>query len=145
MIKQIQNKVLQKEGQDNKLYRVVHDYVPKSVLTNKNRNKSWLYGYNDKYDLVIISKTGELGEVVDISGLKIGLPKAPKVCHQRHKDYKEQYWERLELPKPLSKIQSIFQWNNMPSEFKSQWVDYIEKEFDNREDGYWFMNNGKPT
>ena len=23
--------------------------------------------------------------------------------------------------------------------------DYIESEFDKREDGYWFMNNGKPT
>ena len=136
---------MQKEGQDKKLYRVVQDYVPKSVLTNKNRNRSWLYGYNDKYDLVVISKTGELGEVIDVSGLKIGLPKAPKVCHRRHKDSKEQYWERLDLPKPLSKIQSIFQWNNMPSEFKSQWVDYIENEFDNREDGHWFMNNGKPT
>ena len=29
--------------------------------------------------------------------------------------------------------------------FKSQYVDYIEKEFDYREEGYWFMNNGVPT
>jgi len=127
------------------MYRVVKDYIPKSVFTNKNRNKSWLYGYNPKYDVIVISKTGEIGEIVDISGLKIALPKAPKVCLQRHKDKKEQYWERQELPKPLSKIQSIFQWNEMPSDFKSRWVDYIEEEFDRREEGCWFMNNGVPT
>ena len=33
----------------------------------------------------------------------------------------------------------------MPSEFKNKWVDYIESEFDKREDGHWFMNNGVPT
>ena len=136
---------MQKEGLNNEMYRVVKDYIPKSVFTNKNRNKSWLYGYNPKYDVIVISKTGEIGEIVDISGLKIALPKAPKVCLQRHKDKKEQYWERQELPKPLSKIQSIFQWNEMPSDFKSRWVDYIEEEFDRREEGCWFMNNGVPT
>jgi hypothetical protein len=33
----------------------------------------------------------------------------------------------------------------MPSLFKNKWVDYIEKEFDRREQGFWFMNNGEPT
>jgi hypothetical protein len=33
----------------------------------------------------------------------------------------------------------------MPREFKDTWVDYIEEEFDRRENGYWFNNNGKPT
>lgn len=136
---------MQKEGLNNELYRVVKDYIPKNVFTNKNRNKSWLYGYNQKYDVIVISKTGEIGDIVDISGLKIALPKAPEVCLQRHKDKKQQYWERQELPKPLSKIQSIFQWNEMPSDFKSRWVDYIEEEFDRREEGCWFMNNGVPT
>jgi hypothetical protein len=27
----------------------------------------------------------------------------------------------------------------------AQWVDYIEKEFDRREEGYWFNNGGAPT
>jgi len=115
------------------------------VYTNKNRNRSWLYGYNEKYDVVVISKTGEIGEIIEISGLKIALPKPPKEIYQRHKDKKEQYWERQDLPKPLSKISSIFQWNEMLSDFKARWVDYIEAEFDNRELGFWFMSNGKPT
>jgi hypothetical protein len=115
------------------------------VYTNKNRNRSWLYGYNEKYDVIVISKTGEIGEIIEISGLKIALPKPSKEIYQRHKDKKEQYWERQDLPKPLSKISSIFQWNEMLSDFKARWVDYIEAEFDNRELGFWFMSNGKPT
>ena len=119
--------------------------MPKAVLSNKNRNRSWLYGYNDKYDVVVISKSGQIGDIVEISGLRIALPPAPKECLQRHSDKKEQYWERREIPQQLKRIQSIFQWNEMPSEFKDKWVGYIEKEFDYREEGFWFMNNGKPT
>ena len=33
----------------------------------------------------------------------------------------------------------------MSSEFKDRWVDYVEEEFDRREQGLWFMSNGKPT
>jgi len=136
---------LLKEGQNKELHRVVPDYVQKSVLTNKNKAKSWKYGYNPDYDLVVISKDGTLGDVIEIQNLKIGLPIAPKECLQRHKKAEEQYWERRELPTELSRIQSIFQWNEKPTEFKNRWVDYIEKEFDYREDGCWFMNNGVPT
>lgn len=133
------------EGQNSTLYRVLKDFVPKAVVSNKNRNRSWLYGYNPKYDVVVISKTGQIGDIIEISGLKVALPKAPKECLQRHKEKKQQYWERQELPKQLGRIQSIFQWNDMPSEFKARWVDYIEQEFDYRDDGCWFMNKGKPT
>lgn len=129
----------------NSIYRVVEDYIPKSVLSNKNKAKSWAYGYDQTYDLVVISKDGTLGEVVEIQKLKIGLPLAPKNCFKRHNKKEKQYWERKELPKELAKIQSIFQWNEMTKEFKSRWVDFIENEFDHREFGYWFMNNGKPT
>jgi len=135
---------LQNEDQNN-LYHKVIDYIPKTVFANKNRGKSWLYGYNEKYDLVIISKTGELGEVININGLCIGLPPAPKEVYKRNKSKAQQHWERKELPRSLSKIQSIFQWNEMSSSFKKMWVDYIESEFDKRELGYWFYNNGVKT
>jgi hypothetical protein len=83
--------------------------------------------------------------VVEIEGLIIALPLAPEKCLQRHSTKAEQYWERQELPRELAKIQSIFQWNEKPKEFKDRWVDYIEQEFDYREQGYWFMNNGVKT
>ena len=135
---------MQKDVQNN-LYKVLDNYIPQRVLSNKNRGGTWLYGYNEKYNFVNISKTGRIGEIINISGLIIGLPLAPKECYMRSEDKKEQYWERKELPKSLSKINSIFQWNDAPKEFKSHWVDYIEQEFDKREDGYWFMNKGQPT
>lgn len=144
--KQIQDKDLQNEGQENNtLYRIVDDYVPSQVISKKNTARSWVYGYNEQYDLVVISKTGQIGEIYLIEGLYIALPLAPKECLQRHDKKSEQYWERNPIPKPLERIKSIFQWNAMPSEFKNRWVDYIEDEFDRREEGLWFMNNGAKT
>ncbi len=137
---------MQNEGQNNKeLYRYVKNYIPSAVLTSKNRTRSWLYGYNEKYDCVVISKTGEIGDIINISGLYIALPKKPEECLQRHNSKAEQYWEREPLPSDLAKISSIFQWNTKPTPFKNKWVNYIEQEFDKREHGIWFMNNGVPT
>jgi hypothetical protein len=120
---------LQNEGLHS-LYTVLEDYIPKGIVKKKNRNKSWLYGYDEKYDVVIISKTGEVGDVYDINGLRIALPKKPD-----NLDKKENKWHRIDIPRQLSKVQSIFQWNEMPNTFKAQWVDYIEDEFDKREPG----------
>ena len=134
-----------KEDQENSLYRVIDDFIPKGVVSVKNGKKSWEYGYNSQYDVVVISKSGVIGDIVEISGLKIALPKAPKKIHSRDSKSHNQYWERKILPAQLDKIQSIFHWNEMATDFKSMWVDYIEEEFDFREEGFWFMNNGKPT
>ncbi len=135
---------MQNEGQNKNLYRVIKDYIPKQVLATKNKAKTWKYGYNSKYDVIIISQDGTVGEVYEIQNLRVALPKSPKQCIQRNSKKSEQYWERREIPKPLGKMQSIFQWNEMPTEFKSRYVEYIEQEFDYREEGCWFMNNGKP-
>ena len=135
---------MQKDGQHS-LYKVVQDYVPKNVLTIKNKAKSWKYGYDSKFDFIVISKNGTLGEIINISGLVIGLPATPNTCWERDKKKEKQYWERQELPKPLSKIQNIHQWNEMGSSFKDKWVDYIEQEFDYREYGFFFKNNGVST
>jgi len=135
---------LQREGL-NKLYQTLEGIVPKNVLTSKNRARTWLYGYNVKYDIIVISKTGQIGDIIVIEGLRIALPLTPKKCYERSKNKKEQYWERQEIPKTLDKIQSIFQWNEMSSDFKDRWVEYVESEFDRREQGMWFMSNGKPT
>ena len=136
---------MQKEGQSNSLCRIVDNHIPAAVISNKNRVRSWIYGYNDQYDVIVISKTGQIGQIIDISGLKIALPSTPDRCFQRHPSKVEQYWERENLPRELHKIQSIFQWNDKPKEFKDRWVDYIEQEFDKREQGFWFTNNGIKT
>ena len=135
---------MQKDVQ-NKLYTTLSDVIPKSVLTNKNKSATWKYGYNEKYDIVVISKTGQIGEIIRINNISIALPLAPKKIIKRDPSTKLQYWERKEYPKQLKRISTIFQWNEQPAVFKNQWVDYIEQEFDYREEGYWFYNNGIPT
>jgi hypothetical protein len=132
---------LQSEG----LYRIVKDHVPQNAISKKNSGRSWLYGYNEQYDMVVISKTGQIGEIVNIQGLIVALPAVPSNVFKRSDKQSQQYWEREDLPKDLLKIQSIFHWNEMPAEFKDRWVDYIEDEFNRREEGMWFMNNGTPT
>ena len=124
----------------DKLYTVRYDYVSKGVVSNKNRAKTWQYGYNEKYDMVVVSKTGQIGDIIEVNGLVIALPLAPKDLPKG-----KNKWVREELPKALSRVQSIFQWNDMPKAFKAQWVDYIESEFDRREEGHWFVNGGVPT
>lgn len=131
--------------QSEDLYRIVKDHVPQNAISKKNSGRSWQYGYNEQYDMVVISKTGQIGEIISIQGLTIALPAVPKEVYKRSEKISQQYWEREELPKELYRVQSIFHWNEMPAEFKDRWVDYIEQEFDRREEGLWFMNNGKPT
>ena len=133
-----------KESQ-NKLYTVLTNIVPKNVLSKKNKARSWLYGYNEKYDIIIISKTGQIGEIISISGLDIALPLYSSNGRKRPKNKSEQFWVRQDYPKPLAKLPSIFFWNEMPTSFKNLWIDYIEEEFERREKGHWFWNNGEPT
>ena len=137
-----QSKASPKDDQ-NRLFYVVKNRVPKIVFSNKNRAKTWIYGYSEKYDMVVISKSGQIGDIININGLYIALPLAPDNFDTKAELNKDQYWERKNLPKELSRISSIFQWNEMASIFKNKWVDYIESEFDRRDYGYWFYNNGK--
>ena len=129
----------------NKLYTKLVGIIPKSVLAKKNKSATWKYGYDEKYDIVIISKTGQIGDIIKMNGLNIALPLEPKKINKRHSATKHQYWERHEYPKSLKRISTIFQWNEQANTFKNQWIDYIEQEFDYREYGYWFYNNGIPT
>ena len=135
---------MQKEEVNKQLYYVINNIIPQNAITNKNRVRSWIYGYNEQYDVVVISKTGQIGDVINISGVNIALPPVPDKVQSRSSVKKEQYWERTSMPPELSKIQSIFQWNEKAFDFKNKWVDYIEEEFDRREAGFWFMNNGTP-
>ena len=124
----------------NKLHSVIEDAIPKSVITTKNKAKSWAYGYNEKYDIVVISKDGTIGEIYNIQNLKVALPSKPKNINTKFNK-----WTPKESPKEFKNIKSIFDWQKRDNNFKSQWVDYISNEFDNREQGYWFTNNNKPT
>jgi hypothetical protein len=125
---------------ENKLYSILSNYVQRQAVVAKNKNKSWNYGYHPDYDLVVISKDGTIGDVYEINGVKIAIPPTPKELENTNNR-----WIAQEYPAELQKIKSIFDWNRKDNLFKSKYVDSIEKEFDRREHGHWFMNNGKPT
>ena len=125
------------------LYSEVKDVVNPKILSKQNRYKKWEYGYNSDYDFVVISKTGQIGQIIEIQNLRIALP-AENEPFKRSKNKKEQYWERQEYPKELSRIKSRFDWDEYPTDFKEKWFDYIDEEFRRRDEGYWFYNNGSP-
>ena len=127
------------------LYKIDDDHIKPKIIKQMNRYKKWEYGYNAEHDIVVISKTGEIGEIYDIQNLKIALPKAAKNVYKRSDKKDEQFWEAAEYPKELSKIKSVFDWEKYPSDFKEKWYDYIDQEFNYRDEGFWFYSNGKPT
>ena len=122
------------------LYKILQNVIPEKVLNSYNKKKAWKYGYNSEYDIVVISKDGTIGDIYEIQKLKIALPKVKNVH-----SFKNNYWDKLEYPKDLSKIKNVFDWDKYPENFKEKWYDYIDKEFERREEGFWFNNKGIPT
>ena len=129
---------------EQNLVKVLKDYIKPHTINKNNRYNKWQYGYNKDHDIVVISKTGKIGEIYEIQNLKIALPLIEK-SYKRSKKETEQYWEPLEYPKELNKIKSVFEWEDYPSEFKNKWYDYIDEEFKKREEGFAFNNKGIPT
>ena len=121
------------------LYKVVEP-VKNTTISRLNKKRNWDYGYNKENDIVIISKTGRIGEILEIQGLRIALPAVPGKLQS-----KIDKWQRLDYPKELSRLKNIFDWRAYPEDQKEQWYDYIDEEFKRRDEGFWFMNNGKPT
>ena len=122
------------------LYKVLDNHIKPKIVKRNNKYKKCQYGYNIEHDVVIISKTGEIGDVIEIQNLKIALPKANYI----HK-FESDKFEYLPLPKELKRIKTIFDWEEYSLDFKETWYDYIDKEFARREEGFWFYNKGKST
>jgi hypothetical protein len=122
------------------LYKVLPDHIKPKIINKKNRYNKWEYGYNEEFDMVVISKTGKIGEIYEIQNLKIALPKAENV-----QQFEEDKWKPFEYPKELQKIKTIFDWKTYDEDFKERWYDYIDNEFKRRDQGFWFKNNKKDT
>jgi len=126
------------------LWKEIKDVVNPKILAKNNRLKKWEYGYNSDYDFIVISKTGTIGQIIEIQNLRIALPTADK-SFKRSKKQAEQYWEKFEYPKELQRIKTRFDWEEYPTDFKEKWYDYIDNEFTRREKGFYFYNNGINT
>ena len=123
------------------LYKILDNYINAKILKRNNKYKKWEYGYNEKHDIVIISKDGTIGDVYEIDNLKIALPSTPeKVVNLGNKK-----WSKVDPPVEFKSIKTIFDWEDYPIEFKEKWYDYINDEFNKREKGFWFINKDIPT
>ena len=122
------------------LYTILKDHVKPKVLKQQNRYSKWKYGYNKEYDMIVISRTGKIGEIYEIQNLKIALP-----LEENTVKFESNKWEYTPLPKELSRIKTIFDWEEYPLDFKETWYDYIDEEFNRREQGFWFYNKDKST
>ena len=129
---------------EQSLYHTVEDHIKPQVLNRMNRLKKWKYGYDKDHDVVVVSKTGQIGEIYSIQNLLIALPLAEDV-YKSSKKKEEQRWEVLEYPSELNKIKTVYDWNDRSVAFKEKYYDYINKEFVRREEGYWYYNKGIPT
>jgi len=124
---------------EQSLYKILPNYIKPKVINQKNRYNKWEYGYNKEFDMIVISKTGKIGEIYEIQNIKIALPKEDNVIK-----FEGERWRHTEYPKELSRIKSVFDWDEHPSQFKEKWYDYIDKEFKRREEGFWFYNKNIP-
>ena len=114
------------------LYEIVNP-VKINTLKRLNKLKKWQYGYNKDHDIVVISKNGTIGDIYEIQGLKIALPKKPKKVHT----FKNNTWQVETYPKELNRIKTIFDWRDYPQSFKNKYIDYIENEFKKRDEYLW--------
>lgn len=114
----------------------ITDLVEEKVRVGKNKTKSWEYGYNEQYDVIIISKDGTLGTIFQINGINIGLPEAPKDRKKIlnwDKTEKNQKWKRKEPPKGLNK----------KTQYNEEYEQYIQEEFRRRHEGIFIFIKGK--
>jgi hypothetical protein len=99
----------------------------------------------DGKEVVNICPNGSEGPTIEIESILIQLPQMPEDILFKSSPIVNQKWQRFELPKELSQIQSMDDWYEAPREFQNKWNPYIEEEFRRRREGLWFMNKGEPT
>ena len=112
------------------------DHIPKNVIEKRNNSKSWKYGYDREYDVVIISRSGQIDDVIyEVEGLAIALPKKPN--DEDIVNYglpiKEQKWSRETLPKGLTD----------KTLNDREFADFIEKQYYKRRHGVWIYIKGQ--
>jgi hypothetical protein len=105
----------------------------------------------------------EGGIIIDIQGLKCNLPPDGYVyniitkqlefrgVYERDKNISEQYWKRI--PMPSWYADTMKKWDEFDKKKKDDELEFYDEkleefkrqEWDRRLNGFWYMNNGKPT
>ena len=105
----------------------------------------------------------EGGTIIDIQGLKCNLPPDGYVyniitkqlefrgVYERDKNIGDQYWKRI--PMPSWYMDTMKKWDEFDKKKKDDELEFYDEkleefkrqEWDRRLNGFWYMNNGKPT
>ncbi|MGK6342847.1 hypothetical protein ACMGDK_11445 [Chryseobacterium sp. DT-3] len=130
------------------LHTIEKEVIPISEIEKLNKSRSWEYGYNKKYDVVIISKDGTIGDVLNIDGLLIAIPSTPKKIRHSLLQNKDQKWTRYEVPKELAFFHKYFKDSENVegaiNQVHNDHCDFIKEDFNRIRNGEWFMNDGVP-
>ena len=100
-LKQVKEKIAdskasQKLGDESLDICVAVDHIDEKTRNKINKKSGWKYGYDPTHDVVVISKTGQIGDVVEIQNLKIALPLQPKEVYGRSAKKEVSPCKRLE-------------------------------------------------
>jgi len=124
------------------LYTIETKHLLDKKVKHTNKHKNFNYGYNEDLDCVIISKDGTLGDIYNIQGLKVGLPKTPDKVNGEDLDKAKQVFKIPNKPESLNNLKTIYDFQNCQENIKEKYYGYIDSEFNYRDAGYWFMCNG---
>ena len=108
------------------LYKVIEP-IKSNVIKRLNKSKKWDYGYNKENNVVVISKTGMIGEILEIQGFKIALPKQPTNVYSCSKIKSEQKWKQFPANPDFKRIKTVFDWQDYPDDFKEKHYGYIDE------------------
>lgn len=108
----------------------------RASYAENNADRKSKAGYNPDIDAVVICPNGTIGEIRDVYGLRIAIPKQPP--HEEFWNYRtvnseNQYWVRKPVDKGLTRESAKF------------YDEYIELQYKLKHEGVWFYNNGVPT
>ena len=126
---------------------ILDNVIPISVIKKNNAKKLWKYGRNEEYDVIVISRNGTIGQIVEISGLKIALPSAPKKIRFKEFPNNEQKWARYTIPEELLDFDKIYKdepnpvakWKQVQLKYKS----FIEEDIERKFNGDWICIDGE--
>ena len=124
------------------LYKIHTTHLSDKKIKHLNKHKKFEYGYNEDLDCVVISKDGTIGDIYEIQGLKVAIPKTPNTIDGEDLKQSDQFFKIKNKPESLNKIKSIYDFQSYPEDIKEKYYKYIDSEFNYRNDGYWFMCNG---
>lgn len=129
------------------LHKKVYDYVDPELVFERNKTKSWKYGRDKDLNLIVISKNGTIGQIININGLHIALPAQPIEIRNQNLRQPDQKFRRYKVPDDLMYFDKFYgkeeDIDAIIGQIYTKHKDYIDTDINKIFDGDWFMNDGE--